>query len=218
MVSGFITFFFFQAEDGIRDLTVTGVQTCALPIYAARSGVDVGLLVPGASDLPILRNFTRVGYRDLLRAGVRVFECQGPMIHAKTMLVDRRWARVGSSNLNVSSLLTNYELDLAAECEALTGELADQFRRDLASSREIVLQARRLLLPPKLVGAPAAQSKPASDAPHQRSGDELGAVAVVALRRVAGGVRRPPGAPPPAGGARIGGRVVALPPLMSVLG
>jgi len=111
------------------------------------------------------------------------------MIHAKTMLVDRRWARVGSSNLNVSSLLTNYELDLAAECEALTGELANQFRRDLASSREIVLQARRRLLPPRLVDAPG-QSDPAGDTPHKRSGYELGAVAVVALRRVAGGLRR----------------------------
>src|SRR5213078_5150863 len=118
-----------------------------------------------------------------------VFEYQGPMIHAKTILVDRRWARVGSSNLNVSSLLTNYELDLAAECEALTGELANQFRRDLASSREIVLHARRLKLPPRLVGAPA-QSEPAGDVPHKRSGYELGAVAVVALRRVAGGLRR----------------------------
>ena len=158
-------------------------------IDAARSGVDVRLLVPGASDLPILRNFTRVGYRDLLRAGVRVFEYAGPMIHAKTMLVDRRWARVGSSNLNVSSLLTNYELDLAAECEALTGELANQFRRDLASSREIVLQARRRL-PPRLVDAPATPSEPAGKVPHKRSGYELGAVAVVALRRVAGGLRR----------------------------
>ena len=158
-------------------------------IDAARSGVDVRLLVPGASDLPILRNFTRVGYRDLLRAGVRVFEYAGPMIHAKTMLVDRRWARVGSSNLNVSSLLTNYEIDLAAECEALTGELANQFRRDLASSREIVLQARRRL-PPRLVDAPATPSEPAGDVRHKRSGYELGAVAVVALRRVAGGLRR----------------------------
>ena len=184
-------------------------------IDAARSGVDVRLLVPGASDLPILRNFTRVGYRDLLRAGVRVFEYQGPMIHAKTMLVDRRWARVGSSNLNVSSLLTNYELDLAAECEALTGELADQFRRDLASSREIVLQARRLLLPPKLVGAPAAQSKPASDAPHKRSGYELGAVAVVALRRVAGGLRRAMASTAALASAGIGILLLAFPRIMS---
>ena len=65
------------------------------PLYAslldaARGGVDVRLLVPGTSDLPVLRSFTRVGYRELLRAGVRIFEYQGPMVHAKTMLVDRR--------------------------------------------------------------------------------------------------------------------------------
>jgi len=183
-------------------------------IDAARSGVDVRLLVPGASDLPILRNFTRVGYRDLLRAGVRVFEYQGPMIHAKTILVDRRWARVGSSNLNVSSLLTNYELDLAAECEALTGELANQFRRDLASSREIVLQARRLKLPPRLVGAPA-QSEPAGDVPHKRSGYELGAVAVVALRRVAGGLRRAIASTAALACAGVGILLVAFPRVMA---
>jgi len=166
------------------------------PLYAslvdaAKGGVDVRLLVPGASDLPVLRSFTRVGYRDLLHAGVRVFEYQGPMIHAKTMLVDRRWARVGSTNLNVSSLLTNYELDLAAECETLTEELAAQFRRDLASSREIVLRPRPLRLPPKLVGTPLAPvGRHEGDEPHKRSGYEVGAFAVVALRRVAGGLRR----------------------------
>jgi cardiolipin synthase A/B len=166
------------------------------PLYAslldaARGGVDVRLLVPGTSDLPVLRNFTRVGYRELLHAGVRVFEWQGPMLHAKTMLVDRRWARVGSANLNVSSLLTNYELDLVAECDILAEALAAQFRRDLAASREVVLQPRRRMLPARLVGAPAV---PAADAAapvvHKRSGYELSAVAVVAVRRVAGGLRR----------------------------
>jgi cardiolipin synthase len=161
------------------------------PLYAslvdaARSGVDVRLLVPGVSDLPVLRDLTRIGYRDLLRAGVRIFEYQGPMLHAKTTLVDRRWARVGSTNLNVSSLLTNYELDLLAEGDELSEALAAQFRRDLAASCEIVLQPRRLRLPPRLVPAPG----PEADRPHRRSGYELGAVAVVTLRRVAGGLRR----------------------------
>ncbi len=166
------------------------------PLYAslldaARGGVDVRLLVPGASDLPVFRNFTRAGYRELLHAGVRVFEWRGPMLHAKTTLVDRRWTRIGSSNLNVSSLLTNYELDLIAECDQLTDALAAQFRRDLASSREVVLQPRRLRLPARLVGAPAVPpAEVIPPAPHKRSGYELGAVAVVALRRVAGGARR----------------------------
>jgi cardiolipin synthase A/B len=165
-------------------------------IEAAQSGVDVRLLVPGTSDLPVLRNLTRVGYRELLQAGVRVFEWLGPMIHAKTWVADRRWTRVGSSNLNVSSLLGNYELDLLTDDPATADTLANQFRRDLQSSREIVLQPRRRM-PPRLVGAaheeqlPGVAAGPAAPVErHKRTGYELGAVAVVVLRRVAGGLRR----------------------------
>ena len=161
---------------------------------AARDGVDVRLLVPGTSDIPVLRNFTRVGYRELLRAGVRVFEYQGPMLHAKTLVADRRWARVGSSNLNVSSLLTNYELDVVVESEPLTDALARQFERDLGAgaAREIALVARRSgRLPARLMGTPATSGDAlTTTGEHKRSGYELGAVAVVALRRVAGGLRR----------------------------
>ncbi len=190
------------------------------PLYAslldaARAGIDVRLLVPGTSDLPVVRNFTRVGYRELLRAGVRVFEYQGPMIHAKTMLVDRRWARVGSSNLNASSLLTNYELDLVAECEELTEALASQFRRDLAASSEIVLQPRRVPLPPRLVGAPAEGAGAA--APHKRSGYELGAFAVVALRRVAGGLRRAIASTAALACAALGALLLAFPRIMGIV-
>jgi len=174
------------------------------PLYAAlleaaRGGVDVRLLVPSASDLPVMRNFTRAGYRELLRAGVRVFEWLGPMIHAKTLLADRHWARVGSSNLNVSSLLGNFELDVLTDDPASADELAAQFRRDLQGSREVVLQPRHRMLPPRLVGAgpqgehagDAAESPPPPRARrHKRSRYEFGAVAVVALRRVAGGLRR----------------------------
>src|SRR5260370_13599955 len=131
----------------------------------------------------------------MLHGGMRVFEYAGPMIHAKTMLVDHRWARVGSSNLNVSSLLTNYELDLAAECQGLTAELADQFRRDMRLSREIVLQARRRLLPPRLVDAPTTGADVPPDTSHKRSGYELGALAVGAARRLAGRPPRAPAAP-----------------------
>ncbi len=129
------------------------------PLYAAfvdaaRSGVDVRLLLPGTSDIPFVRIFTRGGYRELLHAGARIFEYRGPMVHAKTLLGDHEWARVGSSNLNVSSLLGNYELDLVAEHDGLTATLATQFLQDMAQSREIVLMARRRLpLPPRLVAA-----------------------------------------------------------------
>jgi cardiolipin synthase len=169
------------------------------PLYAAlldaaRDGVDVRLLVPGTSDLPVLRDSTRIGYRELLHAGARIFEWQGPMLHAKTLVVDRRWGRVGSSNLNVSSLLGNYELDVVAESDELTAALAHQFLHDLTFSREIVLQQRRRFLPARLIGTPATAGPPAPREPHRRSTYELGVVAVVVLRRVAGGVRRTIGA------------------------
>jgi hypothetical protein len=132
------------------------------------------------------------------------------------MLVDHRWARVGSSNLNVSSLLTNYELDLAAECEGLTAELADQFRRDMRLSREIVLQARRRL-PPRLVDAPTTGAEGPPDASHKRSSYELGAVAVVALRRVAGGLRRWLAATAALGAATVGVLLLVFPRMMGIV-
>lgn len=163
-------------------------------LQAARSGVDVRLLVPGASDLPVLRSFTRVGYREMLRAGVRVFEWLGPMIHAKTLVADRQWARVGSSNLNVSSLFGNYELDVVTDDPDVTDELAAQFRRDLRMSREVVLRPRHRMLPARLVGTGHEDLDGAAITGTGRSrvpsAYRLGAVAVVALRRVAGGLRR----------------------------
>ena len=164
-------------------------------VDAAHGGVDVRLLLPGTSDIPIVRGLTRSGYRELLYAGARIFEYRGPMLHAKTILADHDWARVGSSNLNVSSLLGNYELDLVAEQDGLTATLAKQFLQDMAQSREIVLQARRRL-PPRLVDTAAVAATAAHAPPlpppsrYKRSLRERQAAAAVALMQVAGGARR----------------------------
>ena len=109
---------------------------------AARDGVDVRLLVPGASDIPILAPLSRAGYRPLLESGVRVFEWNGTMLHAKSAVADSRWARVGSTNLNFASWHNNYELDVSVEDEAFAGTMADLYERDLARATEIVLNPR----------------------------------------------------------------------------
>ncbi|MGH7530732.1 MAG: phospholipase D-like domain-containing protein, partial [Gemmatimonadales bacterium] len=147
------------------------------PLYAglvdaARGGVDVRLLLPGVSDIPIVRTLTRGGYRELLHAGARIFEYQGTMLHAKTLLADHEWVRIGSSNLNVSSLLGNYEMDLMVDGDGLSQEMAAQFLFDMGESRELVLQARRRL-PPRIIDAaaitaPGAETPPAS-APARRT-------------------------------------------------
>jgi len=118
---------------------------------AARDGVDVRLLVPGASDIPLIRPFSRAGYRPLLEAGVRVFEWNGSMIHAKTAVADGRWARVGSTNLNIASWLGNRELDVVVEHEPFAREMEDMFLHDLRNATEVVLQRNRVRAP----GAPS---------------------------------------------------------------
>jgi len=106
---------------------------------AARDGVDVRLLVPGASDIPALTPLSRVSYRPLLAAGVRVFEWNGTMLHAKTAVADALWSRVGSTNLNIASWMGNYELDVAIEDRHFGAAMAEQYEVDLSHSTEIVL-------------------------------------------------------------------------------
>jgi cardiolipin synthase len=118
---------------------------------AARDGVDVRLLVPGASDIPLIRPFSRAGYRPLLEAGVRVFEWNGSMIHAKTAVADGRWSRVGSTNLNIASWLGNRELDVIVEHEPFARQMEDMFLHDLRNATEVVLQRNRVRAP----GAPS---------------------------------------------------------------
>lgn len=113
-------------------------------IAAAEDGVDVRLLMPSGSDLPLLQPLTRAGYRSLIEAGVRIFEWNGAMIHSKTAVADGRWARVGSSNLNVQSWLENWELDVAIEDEEFGREMEQMYLEDLENSTEIVLTADRV--------------------------------------------------------------------------
>jgi cardiolipin synthase len=112
-------------------------------VAAARDGVDVRLLVPGSSDIPAVAGMSRTGYRPLLKAGIRVFEWNGSMLHAKTAVADGQWARVGSSNLNIASWLGNCEVDVAVEDAGFAGALAEQFEQDLQNATEIVLTPRR---------------------------------------------------------------------------
>ncbi|MDE2304297.1 MAG: cardiolipin synthase B [Gammaproteobacteria bacterium] len=112
-------------------------------IGAARDGVDVRLLVPGTSDVAVVSALSRSGYRPLLRAGIRVFEWNGSMLHAKTSVVDGLWARVGSSNLNLSSWLGNLEIDVAIEDAGFASRLAERYETDLQNATEIVLSPRR---------------------------------------------------------------------------
>jgi cardiolipin synthase len=130
-------------------------------VAAARDGVDVRMLVPGISDIPGVASMSRSGYRPLLKAGIRVFEWNGSMLHAKTAVMDRRWARVGSSNLNIASWIGNLEIDVAVENAEFALQLADQYERDLENATEIILAPRRFRGGEKISGGSARPARTA---------------------------------------------------------
>ncbi|MGJ3264258.1 MAG: phospholipase D-like domain-containing protein [Salinarimonas sp.] len=108
-------------------------------VDAARAGVDVRLLVPGSNDVPTLPAFVRTAYRELIEAGVRVYEWAGPMLHAKSAVFDGRLSRVGSTNLNPSSWFGNFELDVVVDDAGFGAAMEAMFAEDLAGATEIVL-------------------------------------------------------------------------------
>jgi len=107
----------------------------------ARNGVDVRILVPGGTtDARPVRYAGQAHYQELLEAGVRVYEYQATMMHAKTVVVDDVWSLGGSANLDERSMELNEE-NLVGICDAtLACAIADGFRHDLERSTEINLE------------------------------------------------------------------------------
>jgi len=159
----------------LSDAYYSGTSTYLQALKAAaQDGVDVRLLVPHATDIPVLQPFSRAGYRALLEVGVRVFEWNGTMLHAKTAVADGRWARVGSTNLNLASWLGNCELDAVIEDSGFAARMEEMYLHDLENATELVLDDRRK------VCAPGQPRRP-HPAGHGASGS-AGGVAAGALR------------------------------------
>jgi cardiolipin synthase len=104
---------------------------------AARRGVDVRLLVPGTPDVPLVAHAARSYYDDLLDAGVRIYEWQGKMLHAKTATVDGVWSTVGSSNLDWWSIARNNEISATILSVRFGREMDAMFAADANHAEEI---------------------------------------------------------------------------------
>ena len=115
----------------LRALTILG--------NAARRGVDVRLLLPGRSDIAVVRHAGHALYSGLLRRGIRVFEYDAAILHAKTLIADGYLSMVGSSNLDFRSLEFNAECNFMILDEATGRCMEAAFENDLAHAREIDL-------------------------------------------------------------------------------
>jgi cardiolipin synthase len=105
---------------------------------ASARGVDVRLLLPGErTDVPVTRYAARSWYGSLLRAGIRIYEYQPTMLHAKTFVVDGQFSSIGTMNLDYRSLALNDEANLLVLDAGFGARMDTMFMTDLRYSRAI---------------------------------------------------------------------------------
>jgi cardiolipin synthase len=110
---------------------------------AAARGVDVRLLLPGKSDSALVFYASRSYYDELLSAGVKIYERQQALLHAKTAVIDGVWSTVGSTNLDWRSFINNQEIDAVVLGSDLGSQMRKMFDDDLKESELFTLQKWR---------------------------------------------------------------------------
>ena len=106
---------------------------------AARRGVDVQILLPSVSDTWLVSAAGRRHYGELLRAGVKIWQRQGALLHSKTTLIDGVWSAIGSTNLDRRSFLHNDEIDAIVLSAAFGDQMRAAFQADLKQSEPLTL-------------------------------------------------------------------------------
>ncbi len=108
----------------------------ALTHASVRRGIDVRIIIPKHSDIPLMTTASRYFYQALIQANVQIFEYVPTMLHTKTLIIDQ-WALVGTSNLNHRSLLHDLEVDYAVRNKMLIQELSQHFLKDQNNCQKI---------------------------------------------------------------------------------
>ena len=117
---------------------------------AALSGIDVRILLPGPkTDSVIVQRASLTYAKDLMKAGVRVYLYKKGFMHAKTMLIDRSLASVGSANMDMRSMFANFEVLAVLFDPELVRRIESDFEKDLLNSAE--LDWRELENQPRMV-------------------------------------------------------------------
>lgn len=131
-----MTVAYFTPDEGVMELLCD----------CSKQGVDVKLLLPGdIHDVPLVRDMGRGWYRTMLRSGVRVFEYQPAMMHAKTLVIDDHVSSVGSINMGSGSFGMLEDLAVVVWDRVLNRQLAEDFDEDLRHARE--MDVRTIPLP-----------------------------------------------------------------------
>lgn len=116
---------------------IPGESLMDLLVIAAKSGVEVKLLIPAISDSKIVNAAARSYYTELLRQGVRIFGYQKGFVHAKTIVIDDSLTMIGSANMDYRSFDLNFEVNAMVYSEKINAQLQNAFNNDLKDSVEI---------------------------------------------------------------------------------
>ncbi len=114
----------------------TSPITMALRTAAGR-GLDVRIIVPRESDVNLVKWASRSYYRDLITAGVRIFEYTGPMLHAKALVIDEALSAVGSANIDSRSFGLSFEVSCFMDDQRLCTQISDWIAALLPDTVEI---------------------------------------------------------------------------------
>ncbi len=112
-------------------------------VQAAKRGVDVRLVLPGVSDHGLVMHAGHSFYDELLSGGVKIYQLQVAVLHAKTAVIDGTWSTVGSANIDRRSFLHNYELNVVVVDPAFGQAMESAFNEDLRDSKEVTLDQWR---------------------------------------------------------------------------
>jgi cardiolipin synthase len=110
---------------------------------AVQRGVDVRLLLPEKTDSVMVFYASRSYYDELLSAGVKIYERQEALLHAKTAVIDGVWSTIGSTNLDWRSFTNNQEINAVILGQDFGAQMQDLFETDLESSKPVTLEEWR---------------------------------------------------------------------------
>jgi cardiolipin synthase len=118
---------------------VPGPRIVRSLLRAVGRGVQVRLILPAKSDVPLVRLVSRSYYASLLKNGIEIYERQGTILHAKVMIIDSCWSVIGSANLDQRSFHRNYEVNVIVDSPSFGAQVSHMLMVDLAQSRRIIL-------------------------------------------------------------------------------
>lgn len=108
---------------------------------AARRGVDVKIILPGVTDSDLVFYAAQSFYSEMLTNGIRIYQLQVAVLHAKTAVIDKYWSTVGSTNFDTRSFLHNSEINVVIFGEEFANAMESAFSEDLRNSVEITKEA-----------------------------------------------------------------------------